>query len=88
MPGGSKLADKRSLGTAYRAEYPGLRYPDAGEVLADEASRRLLIRRDFEQHPGGSVNARAQRLMAVLGLGNRRTRDLIGEVRDEMAAES
>lgn len=79
----SKLADGRQLGAVYRVEYPAIRWPEVGEVVADEATRLVIIRRDLADVPNESDTARARRLGPVLGLQERRMRQLIKLVREE-----
>lgn len=78
----SKLADKRRLAASYRSEYPLIRWPEATEVVADEATRRVLIVADFAEHPRSSDSDRWRRLRDRLGVGERRARQLIREVRE------
>jgi Bifunctional DNA primase/polymerase, N-terminal/AAA domain len=78
----SKLTDKRTLARSYRIEYPTIEWRSPMEHVADEAARRELIERDLVERPEDSDRARALRLLPLLGLRERRLRDLIKEVRE------
>jgi hypothetical protein len=76
-----KIADKRRLGTAYRADYPTLTWLSPGETVVAEAERLAVIEKDLDDYPGDSDRSRALRLMTQLGVQERRARDLIRDVR-------
>jgi hypothetical protein len=84
----SKIADARKLSRNYEAMYPHLKWLDTSETLGKEAQRMSLIKADIRDYPDDSDNQRAKRLQEVLGLGNRRARDLIKDAKMSIQAEA
>lgn len=80
----SKIADRRSVGANYRAEYPELRWLTAGEVVQDDAQRMATIAAHIEQYPGLPQRERARQLAPQFGLSESHTKRLISRVQAEI----
>lgn len=80
----SKIADKSRFNMGYRVEYPNIQWGSAMVIQAQTYHERVaLVRADLLEFPDQSDNARANRLMAALGLAQRATRTLIKTVRED-----
>lgn len=79
----SKIANKDRLRATYVTEYPALRWTSTSEVISDRATQLAAVRDDMRLHPGGSMNARAQRLAPLFGVTAKTVTNMIKALQKE-----